>query len=422
MEQNESVLSEEITAKVFQAKRELQSIIDCVGDLLIQIDNNGVVTRCNLAFTRLTGLSFPQIIGQKLAELMRIGGFQIDSACERTARGYRHLPSARIFCARRYPIPNEHGERPGLVVAFQDITELQNFTHELEQRNQELTATYNELKHSHARLLQQEKLAAIGQLAAGVAHEINNPAGFVASNLGTMAKYMRSIKEFIAGQQQLLEQASGGREPAAAGELRKRLKLDLILEDAVDLLQESRDGVERIKVIVQNLKNFSRVDQARYTPTNINQCLDETLQIIDNELRGRSEVVKNYQQLPELWCHPQQLNQVFLNMLLNASQAIEAGVMKGNGKIAIKTWHNRDSIFITITDNGPGISQEHLSRLFEPFFTTKEPGKGTGLGLSISHDIVAKHGGEITGASAPGVGTTFRIRLPIREKEENSAT
>ena len=307
-------------------------------------------------------------------------------------------------------------EQIEIVLALHDITEQARIAAQLEEKNRELNAAYEELKSSQARLLQQEKLAAIGQLAAGVAHEINTPVGFVTSNLSSLAKYQARLEEFIAHQQRLLEQTGQKNEQEEAVALRRSLKVDYALEDAGALIRESLEGVERVKVIVQNLKNFARVDQARFSQADINQCLEETLNIAWNELKYKAEVIKEYGELPQTWCHPQQLNQVFLNLLINAAQAIAK-----QGKITINSWSEDGSIFIAVTDTGGGIAPEHLSRIFEPFFTTKPVGKGTGLGLSIVYDIVKQHGGDITAVSAPGGGTTFRVRLPVRveaEKEE----
>ena len=415
-------LDRQTAERICRAKWNLEAMIDCVADLMVQVDQTGAIVRCNRAFANLTGHPFQQLIGRKIGEALSAADLSAVKPGGKQCHEFRHLASGRIFCGTAYAITNEQGEPRGRVLTFQDITQQLAAARRLEQKNQELAKAYSELKQSHARLLQQEKLAAIGQLAAGVAHEINNPVGFVTSNLGTLAKYLNNITAFLEQLQQLPAPAAGagasGGEQAAdqAAEgmaaLRQRYRIDHIINDAGDLVAESLEGVERVKIIVQNLKNFSRVDQARFAVADINRCMEETLAIAWNELKYKAEVVKNYGELPPAWCHPQQLNQVFLNLLINAAQAI-----KEKGKITIRTWHRNGAVFITITDTGRGIAPEHLSRLFEPFFTTKEVGKGTGLGLSIAYDIVVKqHGGDITASSAPGVGTTFRVRLPVRNE------
>jgi two-component system NtrC family sensor kinase len=253
-------------------------------------------------------------------------------------------------------------------------------------------------------------MASIGQLAAGVAHEINNPIGFVTSNLGTLQKYLGRVAEFLQRQTELFPPAADDDRALRLAEIRRQLKIAPILEDLPALVAESLDGVERVRKIVQNLKSFSRVDQSDYSLADINQCLDDTLNIIWNELKYKCTVKKEYGDLPPTRCYPQQLNQVFMNLLVNAAQAIE-----NKGEIVITTKASETEITIAIADSGSGIPPENLGRIFEPFFTTKEVGKGTGLGLSITYDIVTKkHGGRIEVASEPGQGTTFVVTLPVK--------
>ncbi len=272
-----------------------------------------------------------------------------------------------------------------------------------------LEETLLKLKESQTHILHQEKMAAIGQLAAGVAHEINNPLGFIASNLRTLGKYTDRFCQYIAGQNQLIASSAHPEMVAESKKQRKKLKIDYITEDAQDLLQESLDGTERISRIVKGLKSFSRQDEDAFTVADINEHLENAVNIVWNELKYKAEVEKVYGQLPLTKCYPHELSQVFINLLVNAAHAIEKF-----GKIAVKTWSQDDSIWLTITDNGAGISPEHIKRIFEPFYTTKEVGKGTGLGLSISYDIITqKHHGEITVESEVGRGTTFTVQIPV---------
>ena len=280
----------------------------------------------------------------------------------------------------------------------------------IEKKNRELQGAYDELKATQSQFVQHEKMASIGQLAAGVAHEINNPIGFVTSNLGTLQKYTARLVEFLQTQAEIFPPEQGDDRAIRLGEARSQLKIEPILEDLPSLIAESLDGVERVRKIVQNLKSFSRVDQSEYSMADINQCLDDTLNIIWNELKYKCTVKKDYGDLPQTRCYPQQLNQVFMNLLVNAAQAIES-----QGEIVITTRASETEIAVAIADSGSGIPPENLNRIFEPFFTTKEVGKGTGLGLSITYDIVTKkHGGKIEVASEPGKGTTFVVTLPIK--------
>lgn len=196
----------------------------------------------------------------------------------------------------------------------------------------------------------------------------------------------------------------------AIADLKRDIEFDFVRDDVADLLRESQDGLDRVKKIVQDLKDFSRVDNTQsWQMANINQCLDSTLNVAFNEIKHKADVVKEYSTLPEIECLPFQLNQVFLNLMVNAAQAI-----KDHGTIRLATGIEEDWIWVEIADTGSGIAPEHMNRLFEPFFTTKEVGKGTGLGLSVSYNIVSKHSGRIEVESILGTGTTFRVFLPIR--------
>ncbi len=282
-----------------------------------------------------------------------------------------------------------------------------NMMHILETQNKELAEAYRELKATQTKILQQEKMASIGQLAAGVAHEINNPIGFISSNLGTLNKYTERLTDFIAAQSEFLE-SLGQAGADVLVEKRRKLKLDYIIPDIKALIEESLDGADRVRKIVQDLKSFSRVDEAEYKHADINECIDSTINIVWNELKYKAVLKKEYGELPLTKCFPQQLNQVFMNLLVNAAHAIEK-----QGEITIKTGLEGDFISVSISDTGVGIPAENLNRIFDPFFTTKEIGKGTGLGLSITYDIVKKHNGDITVRSEEGKGTTFTVRIPV---------
>ncbi|NOY53547.1 MAG: PAS domain S-box protein [Deltaproteobacteria bacterium] len=283
-----------------------------------------------------------------------------------------------------------------------------NMMHILQVKNRELEQAYADLKSTQSQILQSEKMASIGQLAAGVAHEINNPMGFITSNLGTLEKYVGKLSEFIEAQSAFLKEAALPDVLTEIDEMWKKLKLDYVLEDIPELIEESLEGAERVKKIVQNLKSFSRVDQAECKMADLHDCLESTLNIVWNELKYKCTVTKEYGEIPRTQCHPQELNQVFMNLLVNAAQSIEK-----QGRITIRTESDAGMIRVKISDTGSGIPQDKLKRIFEPFFTTKEVGKGTGLGLSICYDIVKKHGGEIDVTSEVGKGTTFTVSIPV---------
>ncbi len=281
----------------------------------------------------------------------------------------------------------------------------------LARRLAEVTQLKERLEQAHLQLLQSEKMSAIGQLAAGVAHELNNPIGFVHSNLGTLQKYVDDLLAIEAAYvrvEQLPPSHSG-----AALEDARRLKVacdyEYIIDDLPKLIRESKEGLERVRRIILDLKDFSRSGENDWQWADLHACLDSTINIAWNELKYKADVERQYGELPKVRCLPSQLNQVFMNLLVNAAQAIEQ-----RGRIVVRTASlDGQSVWVEIEDSGQGLSPEVQKRLFEPFFTTKPVGQGTGLGLSISFNIIEKHQGRIDVRSTPGHGTTFRITLPV---------
>ena len=285
---------------------------------------------------------------------------------------------------------------------------LNNIYLQMEVKNRDLETAYAELKSTQAQMLQNDKMASIGQLAAGVAHEINNPIGFVTSNLCTLDKYVAKTVDFINAQ---AERVASHTPPEIVKELtekRKALKLDYILDDMKNLIRESLEGTGRVQKIVQDLKSFSRVDAADHSFADINACLESTINIVWNEIKYKATLQRDFGDLPQVKCYPQQLNQVFMNLLINAAHAIDK-----DGNIIVRSRYEDGLIQVAISDTGCGIPENIRTRIFEPFFTTKDVGKGTGLGLSISYDIVKKHGGEIRVASEVDRGTTFTVLVPV---------
>jgi hypothetical protein len=276
----------------------------------------------------------------------------------------------------------------------------------LERKVEERTA---ELKQTLARLLQQEKLAAVGQLAAGMAHEINNPLGFITSNLRSLQRYGQVLKETVA----LYGEILAG--PAVDAHTRERLaqhakqaKLAFILDDLDDLISQTTTGCDRIARIIADLKGFSHIDESEEVVVDINGEIERTLSVIGHQLPSDATVVRRYGLLPGFPCKAAELCQVFVNVLRNAVQARPSGLT-----LTIETRAEGGRITILFSDNGPGIAPEALDRVFEPFYTTREVGQGMGMGLAVAHEVITAHGGTIEAVSPSGQGTTVAITLPL---------
>ncbi|RMF14281.1 MAG: HAMP domain-containing protein, partial [Alphaproteobacteria bacterium] len=280
-------------------------------------------------------------------------------------------------------------------------------TAELQQANEELHRAFEQLKSAQSQLVHSEKMASLGQLVAGVAHELNNPIGFIYANFQHLQEYTEDL--FAA-----LDEIAAMKLPEAAlaklSEILDRHDIDYIREDLPKIVKSGRSGATRIKEIVSALRRFSRLDEAEVKGVLLEDGIDDTLAILHNHLKNRIEVVKDYRLRAPVECRSSQINQVFMNIIHNAIQAMgEAG-----GRLEISTRREADMAVVGISDDGPGISPEIRSRIFDPFFTTKKVGEGTGLGLSISYGIIEDHAGSIEVESEPDKGTTFIIRLPIR--------
>jgi two-component system NtrC family sensor kinase len=277
-----------------------------------------------------------------------------------------------------------------------------------------LQSEMSERKQLESRLVQAEKLASIGQLAAGVAHEINNPIGFITSNFGTLETYVGQLFEMLGaheGAEQKRDQPGLAAQSEDPGE---RMELAFLREDIPQLMRESKDGLVRVGKIIQALKDFARAgEQQHWERADLHQGIDSTLTIIASEIKYVADVVREYAVLPEIECLPSQLNQVFMNLLVNAAHA--SGAQRG--RITVRSGVEGEHVWIEIADNGAGIPADVLPRIFDPFFTTKPIGKGTGLGLSLSYGIVQKHGGRIDVQTQVGQGSAFRVTLPVRHVE-----
>ncbi|WP_430459716.1 sensor histidine kinase [Thalassolituus sp. LLYu03] len=290
----------------------------------------------------------------------------------------------------------------------------------LEDRSRELYLSNEQLKemntalHDQQRVMvQTEKMASLGVLAAGVAHEINNPLGFIYSNFSSLVEGLQDIQRFLNGADQLI--ATGESVEQIRNSWREGLMMydiGYLLSDYQNLAVETIEGLERVKQIVADLKSFTRQDDGNKTVVDVNDCLRAALNILNNQTKYHAQVSVEYGEVPTIRGYFGKLNQVFVNLIANANQAVEE-----NGEIQIASSFQDGWIEVSIRDNGHGIEEEHMKYLFTPFFTTKPVGQGTGLGLSISHNAVEEHGGDILVQSKVGVGTTFTVRLPVPKSQ-----
>ncbi|OOZ38693.1 hypothetical protein BOW53_14685 [Solemya pervernicosa gill symbiont] len=298
------------------------------------------------------------------------------------------------------------------IIARGTIRKITNIESELSNASEEKSNLITKLEEAQSQLLQSKKLASVGQLAAGVAHEINNPIGYVNLNISTISVDLLEIFRLLdlyGAADEVIKNEAAIFEPIQR--LKEHLDLEYLKDDIIDALKESNEGISRVTKIVQYLKEFSHVDQqSDWVFADLQSALDTTLNIANNEIKYKASVIREYGEIPKVECIPSQLNQVFLNLIVNAAHAIEK-----QGTITIRTRVDRDSVIIEVSDDGCGIPEDIQHRIFDPFYTTKQVGEGTGLGLSLSYGIIQNHNGDLSVESEPGKGTTFTIRLPLEQ-------
>jgi two-component system NtrC family sensor kinase len=410
-----------------QSTAALRLIAEHVPVALCYVDRELRYRYHNRRYAELAGVGNDQIDGRRIIDVWGAKFYdsiqpwieQVLSGREVAVehQGLRHGDESQQIYTTLVPRLDNHGNVVGYYAMIQNVTERRRAEEALRRTNDELTEMNLRFLESQNQLLQADKMASIGQLASGVAHEINNPIGYVYSNFDTLDRYLSDIFA-------LLERYREAAESMPDQTLRARLRgawqeadLDFVKEDVLALMVESKEGITRVKQIVHNLKNFSRAaGDENWQLSDLHQGIDSTLNIVGNELKYKIEVCKHYGELPQVQCRPSQLNQVFMNILLNGADSI-----KQRGTITISSGVDRDNVWIEFVDTGEGINPEHLNRIFDPFFTTKPVGKGTGLGLSVAYGIVMAHSGRIDVRSEVGSGTSFRVWLPIRQPELDQA-
>jgi PAS domain S-box-containing protein len=424
-----------------QILSQLRATLESTGNGILVIDWHGKIANMNRQFSSMWGISDELLLEREEADILEfIAGLVAEPEVLRIrlqelvgnseTEDILSLNDGRIFeCRSRPQYLGEH--IIGRVFGFNDITErkraeeaLRDSRDELEEQVHKRTASLQmantqllaekarqeeligQLEETQMQLLQSEKMASIGQLAAGVAHEINNPIGFVNSNLSTLQEYVDGMLRLLAAYERI-EDTLVNEALQDITHLKQEIDIGYLRGDIGNLLAESLDGLQRVRRIVKDLKDFSHVGELEQQSANLESGLDSTLNVVWNEIKYKADVVKEYGGIPEVNCIASQLNQVFMNLLINAVQAIEE-----HGRITLRTGHDEKNVWVEVEDTGKGIRPEQLGKIFDPFFTTKSVGMGTGLGLSLSYGIVKKHNGRIEVKSELGKGTCFRVLLP----------
>ncbi|WP_300337306.1 PAS domain S-box protein [Accumulibacter sp.] len=415
-------------ADLQEREQTIRTITDSAQDAVVMVDDAGLVSYWNPAAERMFGWTTIEAMGQPLSEFLLPERFR-DAHRQAYERFQRGTPgtilgrTAEMLALHRSgtEIPVDlslsatvlHGKLHAIGL-LRDITERQRAEKELQRNYQELKLLNQRFEEAQNQLLQSEKMASIGQLAAGVAHEINNPVGFVSSNLQTLKTYSKEMLELIAAYQAAEAQIGDRDTLAAIRDLRQSFDIEFLQDDLPALIRESEEGLLRVRNIVQDLKEFSHVSESEWQAADLNAGLDSTLNVVWNEVKYKARVNKHYGEIPPVECLAAQLNQVFMNLIVNAVQALDEN--DGMGTITLTTGHQDEWAWVEVKDSGRGMSEDVKRRIFEPFFTTKPIGKGTGLGMSVSYSIVHKHHGRIEVDSAPGHGSRFRVWVPVKHR------
>lgn len=374
----------------------------------------------NRAFTQMSGYAAEEVIGRNCRFLQ--GDDRGQHEARRTIRQALETGGHCKVLLKNYhkdgtffwneliisPIRNKNGEVTHFVGIQNDVTDREEARRETAAKQRELEQTLEKLREAQAMLIHSEKMNAMGQMVAGVAHEINNPIAFVASNTHALKEMANDLRDAYGQLYAAINASENDALKTTAAKVHKASDVDFITEDLHDLINSSLDGLQRVKGIVQSLRNFSRLDEAELKVVSMKECIESTLEIAAPTVKNKLKIDCQLDALPPVKCRPSELNQVFLNLIMNASQAVE-----NKGHLEITGHETAEDLVLTFRDNGPGIDEETQRKIFNPFFTTKPVGEGTGLGLSIAYKIITDgHNGSITVDSKTGKGTTFTISLP----------
>jgi PAS domain S-box-containing protein len=422
-------------------KIRLETILDSLGEGVLTIDADKEIIAYNKSLRQMTGMSYEEVSGKRCDEIIDIplcnGSCLFDKAMENEGLEAEKNEAGSVSpflvpVTTETEILDKNGKKipvnlyltllrdhvnktVGAVCVFRDITRMK----EIERMNDELSKAYEELQNAQAQLVQSEKMASLGRLVAGAAHELNNPISFIYSNVSHLRQYIEDMKMVLdkySAVSMLPAPQIEDRIPDIE-KFKEKMDLAYTMQDLDRLVDDIDEGARRTKGIVEDLKTFSRSEEGRIEDTDINEDMEKSLNLLVDHYKGRIIIHKDFADLPRVKCYANQLSRVFMNLITNACQAID-----GSGDIWITTKLENGTVIISIRDNGLGMDKEHLSRIFDPFFTTKDVGEGAGLGLSISYGIIQRHKGEILVDSKKGSGTAFTIRMPTNFEAPEPST
>lgn len=440
LEQYRLTINEEVIKRRL-ADEEINKLLSAVEHspaAVIITDVAGTIQYVNPKFTQLTGYTSKEAIGKK-PKILSSGKHTkefyesfwkvILSGEEWNGELYNIKKNGELYWESSLvsSLKDEDGTIKYFIAIKEDITEKKLISQKLKEKNIELEETIRKLNEAQVQLIQKEKMAGIGQLAAGVAHEINNPLGFIMSNHEILNKYMCILKEGLLQYKDCLISCNSLYNDYAEPKIRqisdfeRKNKVDYILEDLPELLGETSNGLERVRDIVNALRSFSHIDQlSDFDEYDLNGGVRTTLLIAKSNISDDICIYEEFGNIPLISAVGGEINQVILNLILNAAYAVKMNTSVNNGIIKLKTYKDENYVYLEIADNGTGIEKENLNRIFDPFFTTKPVGEGAGLGLSTAYDIVVKkHRGYISADSKNGKGAEFTVKLPIRKPEEH---
>jgi two-component system NtrC family sensor kinase len=399
------------TDEVERSEAKYRALMEEAGEAILLVSSETRrILEVNDRAAELTDRPREALLGCTIGDVIPVEELKANETYESLSRGGNIRGSMRIQGSageERFADVSvtqvSYGSDRILQVICHDVTERERFAEHLRNEAEELerlvAARTRDLRDSQAKLVQQEKMAALGKLVAGVAHEMNTPIGTINSNADTLSRSLKKLRQLISAD-------------SCPESVREDRKLNQMLVMVEDIARINQIACERIVDIVGSLRNFARLDEAEQKMADLHEGLNSTLTLVHHELKNRIQVIKEYGDIPPIHCHPNKINQVFMNLLVNSAQAIN-----GEGSITIRTFREGDIVNVQFSDTGSGIRPENLSRIFDPGFTTKGVGVGTGLGLSIVFQIVHDHGGNIDVDSEMGKGSTFTVRLPIRGAE-----